>query len=294
MNWLQLIIPTDEANADKISDALLEHGAVSVTLQDMQDQPVLEPVPGETPLWPTVQLRGLFEAEADRGRIIEGLEAVPDVQRPGNIRWREVGDRDWERAWMDRFRPMRFGRRLWIVPTGMAIPHDLENIEIRLDPGLAFGTGTHPTTALCLEWLDSRTLNDAKVVDYGCGSGILAIAAALKGAAHVDCVDNDPQALEATAANAGRNGVAGAIRGFDPESFTAQGADIVLANILAGPLIDLAPVISGCARAGGRIVLSGVLEEQVELVVAAYRPVCGTVEIEVLEGWARVVLEKGS
>ena len=294
MAWLEVCISVSRQAAELAEEALGRLGALAVTLEDDADDPVLEPVPGETPLWPTVQLRGLFEAEADRGRIIEGLEAVPDVQRPGNIRWREVGDRDWERAWMDRFRPMRFGRRLWIVPTGMAIPHDLENIEIRLDPGLAFGTGTHPTTALCLEWLDSRTLNDAKVVDYGCGSGILAIAAALKGAAHVDCVDNDPQALEATAANAGRNGVAGAIRGFDPESFTAQGADIVLANILAGPLIDLAPVISGCARAGGRIVLSGVLEEQVELVVAAYRPVCGTVEIEVLEGWARVVLEKGS
>jgi ribosomal protein L11 methyltransferase len=292
--WLEVRISVSRQAAELAEEALDRLGALAVTLEDDADDPVLEPGPGETPLWPTVQLRGLFEADADRGRIIEGLEAVPGAQRPGNIRWREVGDRDWERAWMDRFRPMRFGRRLWIVPTGMTIPHDPENIEIRLDPGLAFGTGTHPTTALCLEWLDSRTLAGTRVVDYGCGSGILAIAAALKGAAQVDCVDNDPQALEATAANAGRNGVAGAIRCLDPESFTAQGADIVLANILAGPLIELAPVISGSTRAGGHIVLSGLLEEQVEQVVTAYRPACGAgeVEVEVLEGWARVVLEK--
>ena len=270
--------------------AMEQLGALAITLEDDEDHPVLEPGPGETPLWPSVHVRGLFESGIDRQHALAVLKTVPGSERPGNVRWREVGDQDWVRAWMDRFRPMQFGRRLWIVPSGMSIPFEPENIELHLDPGLAFGTGTHPTTALCLEWLDGQDVEGLEVVDYGCGSGILAIAASLKGAKRVDCVDNDPQALEASASNAARNQVSDVIRCVAPDRFTSKEANVVLANILAGPLIELAPVISGCARRGAHIVLSGLLEEQVEEVVAAYLPACRVQEVSDCDGWARVVL----
>lgn len=292
MAWAEVSVSVTRQNAAFAELALGELGALAVTLQDDADHPVLEPGPGETPLWPTVHVCGLFEAGVDRARVLASLQSVPGADRPGNLRWREVGDQDWERAWMDRFEAMRFGQRLWIVPTGMEIPHDPENVEIRLDPGLAFGTGTHPTTALCLEWLDGQDVEGLLVVDYGCGSGILGIAAALKGAARVDAVDNDPQALEATAANAARNVVEDRVHRLDPPSFGTTGADLVLANILAGPLVELAPVITGCAAPGAKIVLSGLLEEQVEKVTAAYRVACEIEAVSVRESWARVVLEK--
>ena len=193
---------------------------------------------------------------------------------------------------MDRFEAMRFGERLWIVPTGMTGPEDSAAVCVRLDPGLAFGTGTHPTTALCLEWLDQNSVKDLDVVDYGCGSGILGIAAALLGASRVEAVDNDPQALEATVANADRNGVAERIRCAAPEDFRAGNAGAVLANILAGPLAELAPLIHGCAAPSAPIVLSGLLEEQVDGVVAAYEPACRLRETVTRDGWSRVVLEK--
>lgn len=267
-------------------------GALAVTLEDEADHPVLEPDPGTTPLWPVVQLRGLFDADADRELLVTALAGLPGEGRPERVRWREVGDRDWVRAWMDRFEPMRFGRRLWIVPGGMSIPADPGNVELHLDPGLAFGTGTHPTTALCLEWLDACPAVTGTVVDYGCGSGVLGIAAALLGAERVVCVDNDPQALEATAANARRNGVEGRIRCHAPTDFAEAAADLVLANILAAPLVRLAPVLAGCARPGAPIVLSGILEEQAEEVAAAYDPFCQRAEIAVKDGWTRLDLRK--
>ena len=292
MAWLEVSIRVDAAAVEPAEAALEQLGALAITLEDAADDPVLEPAPGSTPLWPAVQLRGLFEEHADRKRIVDGLQAIPGARRPGHIDWREIGERDWSRAWMDRFRPMQFGRRLWIVPTNMQIPPAPENVEIRLDPGLAFGTGTHPTTALCLEWLDGHDLRDRRVVDYGCGSGILGVAAALLGAAAVVCVDNDPQALEATAANAARNAVTGQLAGQPPEAFTESRADVVLANILARPLVALAPVLTGCVRPGGRLVLSGLLEEQFEEVAAAYRPTCAVTGSATLDGWIRLELRK--
>ncbi len=292
MSWTEVCISVNRRSTALAELAMEQLGALAVTLQDDADHPVLEPGPGETPLWPDVHVRGLFEAGVDRQRVLAVLQAVPGSERPGNIRWREVGDQDWVRAWMDRFRPMQFGRHLWIVPSGMSIPFEPANIEIHLDPGLAFGTGTHPTTALCLEWLDGQDLAGLHVVDYGCGSGILAIAASLKGAKRVDCVDNDPQALEASVGNAARNRVGGVIRCMEPAGFTARESDVVLANILAGPLIELAPVIIGCARSGAHIVLSGLLKEQVEKVLAAYLPTCHAQEVSSCDGWARVVLLK--
>jgi ribosomal protein L11 methyltransferase len=290
--WLEVLLTVSRESVAAAEEALERLGALAVTLEDDADNPVLEPDPGTTPLWPVVQIRGLFESGAERNRIVTGLRSVPGVDRPDRIRWRDVGDRDWERAWMDRFKPMRFGRRLWIVPGGMAIPPVPGSVEVGLDPGLAFGTGTHPTTALCLEWLDAQEGAAKHVVDYGCGSGILGIAAALLGAERVVCVDNDPQALEATLNNAARNKVTDRLRCCSPGAFVERGADLVLANILAGPLIGLAPVLTACAHPGGHLVLSGLLEGQIEEVAMAYQASCEMVGSATRESWARLDLRR--
>jgi len=292
MPWLEVSLRVNRERVPAAEEALESLGALSVTLQDDADVPVLEPGPGTMPLWPVVQVRGLFEHAVDRAFILVSLQQVPGADRPGCVDWREVGDEDWERAWMDRFEPMRFGRRLWVVPSGMSIPHGSGQVTVRLDPGLAFGTGTHPTTALCLTWLDSHDMSGQQVIDYGCGSGILGIAAALLGAARVDCVDNDPQALEATAANAARNSVGDRIHCWSPPGLAAGPADVVLANILAGPLVELAPLLIDSVRPGGHIVLSGLLEEQAEQVTSAYRPVCELTASTTKDGWARLDLKK--
>jgi len=288
MSWTEISVSVSRENTELVEQALEQSGALAITLQDDEDNPVLEPDPGTTPLWPTVHVRGLYQAAIERGPILALLQSVPGADRPENIRWREVGDQDWERAWMDRFEPMKFGQRLWIVPSGMEIPFDPEHTEIRLDPGLAFGTGTHPTTALCLEWLDGQDVSGKSVVDYGCGSGILGIAAALKGAARVICVDNDPQALEATLDNATRNEVSDVIECLTPENYVMAPADVLLANILANPLIMLAPLLLESLRPGGLIVLSGILKEQANEVRDTYLPGLDDISITSLEGWVRL------
>jgi len=267
---------------------LEQQGALAVTMQDDQDHPVLEPGPGATPLWPSVRVRGLFNADIARGAITQAIQAFVGIQRPELIAWSELDDQDWERVWMDRFAPMQFGEHLWIVPSGMQIPFSEHNIEIHLDPGLAFGTGTHPTTALCLQWLDGRDVSGWHVVDYGCGSGILGLAAALKGAAGVVCVDNDPQALEASTENAVRNQVSDLIECQSPQDYCENSADLVLANILAGPLLELAPLLLASVKPGGMIVLSGILEEQAESVSEAYQAGCETINQQELDGWVRL------
>lgn len=288
MSWTEISVSVSRENTEPVEQALEQLGALAITLQDDEDNPVLEPDPGTTPLWPTVHVRGLFESTVSREPILAVLQSVPGMDRPQNIRWREVGDQDWERAWMDRFEPMRFGKRLWIVPSGMQIPFDPEYTEIRLDPGLAFGTGTHPTTALCLEWLDGHDVSGTTVVDYGCGSGILGIAAALKGAARVICVDNDPQALEATQDNAERNEVSALIECLAAENYVVTPADVLLANILANPLIKLAPLLLKSLRPGGSMVLSGILEEQADEVSGAYLSDLDPISIASLDGWVRL------
>lgn len=288
MAWIEISVSVPQEATDAAEQVLEQLGALAITLQDDADHPVLEPGPGLTPLWPTVHVRGLFETGIDRVRVVDSVRQVPGVNRPDRICWTELEDQDWERAWMTRFAPMKFGKRLWIVPGGMKIPFDPNNIEIRLDPGLAFGTGTHPTTALCLEWLDAQDVKTCAVVDYGCGSGILGIAAALKGAGHVTCVDNDPQALEATEDNARRNHVEDRIECVSPDHFSTSPVAIVLANILAAPLIALAPVLLGSLRPGGSLVLSGLLEEQSETVLAAYEKHLGLVDRQSLDGWVRL------
>ena len=301
MPWSEVSVSVTREQAPLAELVLEQQGALAVTLEDAfenahenyGEHPVLEPGPGETPLWSSVHVRGLFEADAARDLITRALQFAAGVSRPDLIRWREVSDQIWERAWMDLFQPMKFGDHLWIVPTGMEIPFDQNNIEIRLDPGLAFGTGTHPTTALCLEWLDGQDVTGKCVVDFGCGSGILGIAAALKGAERVVCVDNDPQALEATLENATRNGVTDLVQLQAPEAYCENSADFVLANILAGPLVELAPVLLGSVKPGGSIVLSGILEEQAGMVADAYQADCHGVRQHELDGWVRLVLSPG-
>lgn len=270
MPWLQLKITTRPAHVDSLSEQLLEQGALSVTYEDAADQPLYEPPPGETPLWQRTIVTGLFEASTDIDTLAQSLmQHNPTAIE--EMRSEILEDKDWVREWMDRYQPMHFGGRLWIVPSHHT-PPDPDAINILLDPGLAFGTGTHPTTAMCLRWLASHPPASQHVVDYGCGSGILAIAAAKLGASQVIAVDNDPQALLATARNAEHNQVSPyiACRGIEPP--LQSHCDTLLANILAGPLISLARRFSEIVRPGGNIVLSGILAEQADTVQKAYAP----------------------
>lgn len=280
---LQLTMDIGSLDPGPYEDALFELGAVAVTLEDAADDPVLEPAPGATPLWPTVVVKAIFAVTADPRAITEALAAtLPGAPSP---RFEVLPDKAWEREWLKDFRPMRFGHHLWVCPGGMPVD-DPAAVRIELDPGLAFGTGTHPTTALCLEWLDSQPLAGLQVVDYGCGSGILAIAAARLGAAAVRAMDIDPQALTATRDNASRNGVDGRLSITDDPELAPAGTDVLVANILAGPLVELAPRFAAAVRPGGRLALSGLLVEQAGTVTAAYRPWFDIGTTATRDGWA--------
>lgn len=262
MTWQQLKIDTTKADAPRLEALLEEVGAAAVLMEDSADQPLLEPPPGATPLWDATRVTGIFTLDSELDAVVEFLEAQLGHKLPPH-RIEVLEDKDWVRAWMDHYHPMRFGERLWVVPSWTPPPRP-DAINLLLDPGLAFGTGTHPTTALCLEWLDSLDLNDKVVIDYGCGSGILAVAALLLGAREAWCVDNDPQALTATRNNAEHNGVAARVHVCMPEDMPAISADVIVANILAGPLAVLAPDLAGHSRGGGEIALSGIIRPQVD------------------------------
>lgn len=268
--WLQLTLEAIDHSPEQLEDALLQAGALAVTLEDAGDQPVLEPGPGETPLWTQTRVTGLFDAQTDIEVTKKQLQRFLHTQVLPECRLTTLEERDWVRAWMDNFHPMRFGQRLWICPTCQT-PPDPTGIHIRLDPGLAFGTGTHPTTALCLEWLEGCDLAERTVLDYGCGSGILAIAAARLGARRVWAVDIDPQALLASDANAAENEVEDRIELSHPTELPGTLAvDILVANILAGVLVRLAPELALRVKPGGRLVLSGILEQHAEAVQMAF------------------------
>lgn len=269
MPWLELKIDTSAQLAPALGDALSERGALSVTFSDTHDDPVFEPDLGTTPLWRHTRVIGLFDADSDVAAILTQLQQRFGAAAIGATSVQPLADQAWERTWMDHFAPTRFGSNLWICPSWCA-PPEPDAVNIFMDPGLAFGTGTHPTTALCLEWLDAHHPVQQIVVDYGCGSGILAIAAAKLGAQRVIGVDHDPQALLATRENAQRNGVDGRIETYLPEQMPQTTADLVLANILANPLRELAALFARTAKPGGQIVLSGILTEQTDEVSAAY------------------------
>lgn len=270
MPWIQLRINTNSDHADAIGDILMEQGAVSITYEDGKDTPIFEPKLGETPLWQDTVVVALFDAGTDLMPTVALLETSPMLGQGFPHKIEQIEDKDWVREWMDSFHPIQFGTRLWICPSWREIPHP-DAVNVILDPGLAFGTGTHPTTALCLEWLDSLDLADEEVIDFGCGSGILAIAALKLGAKKVTGVDIDYQAIDASKANAVRNNVQDQLALYLPED-QPEGliADVLVANILAGPLRELAPLIADKVRQGGKLALSGLLQEQAEELAEFY------------------------
>jgi ribosomal protein L11 methyltransferase len=297
MKFYEIEFPLAALSSETVEAALLGIDASSITFVDRGDEPVLEPTPGEFRLWSDTLVRALFQESSDAGpmhaaRNLDRLATVLGPHITQTARVRPVEDRDWERVWMKDWKSMRFGRRLWICPTAAEPPGDHHAVVVRLDPGLAFGTGTHPTTALCLQILDSLPLSGLRVIDYGCGSGILGLAALKLGAAHVTAVDLDPQALLATRDNAIRNGVASSIDVCGIESDLAP-AQCVLANILAGPLIELAPKLTGACAPGGYLLLSGLLKTQAYAVKAAYAPAFAMVQVVERDDWCCIYARRG-
>jgi ribosomal protein L11 methyltransferase len=270
MPWLQLKVNALRAQTERLEDALLASGAVSVTLQDNADQPILEPALGETPLWDQVRLTGLYSADINTAAATAHAEKFWGGPLPDHA-WELLEDKDWEREWMNNYHAIRCGERLWICPSWQQ-PPEPDKVNLMLDPGLAFGTGTHPTTFMCLQWIDQQDFSGKTVVDYGCGSGILGIATLLLGASKVTGIDIDPQALLATTENARRNNLPkDAMPVFLPPRCPKITVDVLLANILAGPLAELAPALNALTNPGGRLCLSGILAIQAEDVMAAYR-----------------------
>ncbi|ENC7031935.1 50S ribosomal protein L11 methyltransferase [Vibrio cholerae] len=289
MPWIQIKLNATNDNAEAIGDMLMEEtGAVSVTFLDAKDTPVFEPLPGETRLWGDTDVVALYEADMDTSLILQQIKASNMLAEGFAHKVEQVEDKDWEREWMDNFHPMQFGRRLWICPSWREVP-DPQAVNVILDPGLAFGTGTHPTTALCLEWLDNLDLTGKTVIDFGCGSGILAIAAIKLGAAKVIGIDIDPQALLASKDNAARNGVEDQIEVYLPKD-QPEGlvADVVVANILAGPLRELSPIIKGLLKPGGQLAMSGILDTQAESVAEFYRDDLELDPIAEKSEWCRI------
>ena len=287
MAWIELKLALGTLDPEKVEEALNEVGAISVTLDDAGDEPLYEPDPLKPPLWSETRLTALFPAGADLDGMRAYLLAALGLKHLPPHEVQPLADRNWEREWLKDFKPMRFGKHLWVCPTGFT-PPDPEGVNLLLDPGLAFGTGTHATTALCLEWLDGAELKDRSVIDYGCGSGILSIAAARLGAKYVLAVDHDPQAITATRDNAQRNGVTQLIRASQPEALPDNHADVLLANILAGPLKNLAPLFARRLKAGGRLVLSGILSGQEQELRQAYAPHFDSFETVQREDWLRI------
>jgi len=310
MTFYEIEFPLAALSSEAVEAALLEIGASSITFVDRGDEPVLEPMPGEVRLWSDTLVRALFEASygsgsgsaetasaepasTDAARNLGRLAAVLGPHITETARVRRVENREWERVWLTDWKSMRFGRRLWVCPTAAEPPDDPNAVVVRLDPGLAFGTGTHPTTALCLQILDSLPVAGRSVVDYGCGSGILGIAALKLGAAHVWAVDLDPQALLATRANAIANGVS--------SSIDVQGIEVglrpaycVMANILAGPLIELAPTLTEACEPGGYLLLSGLLKVQAYEVKAAYGHAFERAQVVERDDWCCIYARRGA
>lgn len=282
MPFLEIALRCTEATQPRYENALEDVGALAVTLLDAEadtsnEHAILEPGVGETPMWDTLVLSALFPADTDGLLLLAALEAFDDGLDWSTASFRAVEDQDWERAWLDQFEPLAFGDRTWIVPWNHPLPEAAQAADaavVRLDPGLAFGSGTHPTTALCLRWLDALAsegvLQGQRVLDFGCGSGILALAALKLGAAESIGVDNDPQALIATADNAERNGEQARMHVYLPQDEPVATYPIVVANILASALDALAELLAARVASGGRIALSGILHGQEDDLLQRY------------------------
>lgn len=294
MPWIQLKLNATSENAEQIGELLMDSGALSATFTDSQDTPIFEPLPGETRLWGDTDITGLYEADTEMLSVLAMLNASPLLNENFSHKIELLEDKDWEREWMDKFHPMKFGKRLWICPSWKPVP-DENAVNVMLDPGLAFGTGTHPTTALCLAWLDGQDLTDKIIIDFGCGSGILAIAALKLGAKRVIGIDIDPQAILASRDNAGRNGVSDQLELYLPEDLPKGVlADVLVANILAGPLRELSTHIEALVKPNGALALSGILEQQTEGVIDVYSEWFSMEAPQIKEEWARLSGVKAS
>ncbi|MEE9310429.1 MAG: 50S ribosomal protein L11 methyltransferase [Cocleimonas sp.] len=294
-SWLQCICQTTKKHHLAIEEVMESAGALSITWQDAKDTPVLEPLPGEQLLWEDMIITGLFEKDTDLSALSDTLSNNQSAWDIEEFHIETLENQDWERVWMKDFHPIQFGEKLWIYPSNYDIPEENPDghTYIHLDPGLAFGTGTHPTTALCLEWLDQNPPKDLNVVDYGSGSGILAVAAVLLGATHINATDIDPQALIATADNMLRNDIpVDKISNYLPDDCPKKEHDLVLANILCGPLIELFPTIASLTRTGGKLVLSGLLEEQQADLIETYSASFTDFKVKSLDGWIRISATK--
>ncbi len=283
MPWLQVKVESDPERAPAVEEALNAAGALSVTLEDGGDVPLLEPDPGQMPLWAATRVVALFDEDVERDTVAEALAHLDDAEAQVPV-FEQLPDREWSRAWLDDWEPLRFGDHLWVAPIESPVDDPAATV-VRLDPGLAFGTGTHATTALCLRWLEARALTERSVLDFGCGSGILAIAALLLGARFAHGIDVDPQALEASRTNAQTNGVSAHLTLDEGDTPNGGPFDVVVANILAGPLIQAAPALAAQQSPGGVIALAGVLREQAEDVIDAFAPYYTLVEVDDNDGW---------
>ncbi|TZF83506.1 50S ribosomal protein L11 methyltransferase [Cognatilysobacter lacus] len=300
MPFLELSLACTEAQQPRYERALEDVGALAVTLVDAHadapdEQAIFEPGVGEQPLWHEMVLTALFEAGTPREPLLQALSAADEALDWSRAEFRDVEDQDWERAWMDQYEPLHFGARTWIVPWNHELPDGADAPDaavVRLDPGLAFGSGTHPTTALCLQWLDTLAtagvLEGATVLDFGCGSGILALAALKLGAAAAIGVDNDPQAVIATLDNAQRNGVDDRLQVFLPQDEPVATYPVVVANILASALIGLRETIAARCAPGAQLAMSGILAGQEDDVIAAYADVLEDIDVACMDGWMRV------
>lgn len=286
--WLQIHLHVNDACPEAIEqaeEALFETGALSVTLTDQGDDPILEPAPGTTPLWNSTKLSALYNADQSPEQLIETIIKRIPQHKITNAVFEQLENKAWEREWLQYFKPVVIHSKLLITSSHYCEQTHPDLIPLILDPGLAFGTGAHPTTLLCLEWLAQQNLAGKTVIDYGCGSGILAIAAILLGAKYAYAVDIDPQAIIATQENARKNQVEDKIIALPRLESSIQG-DLLIANILANPLMALAPEFSQYCKPGADIALSGLLEAQTESVQQAYHTWFVLNQIKVLEGWA--------
>ena len=295
MSWIQIKLFTNKELVEEWSDLLLETGACAVTLHDKENQAIFEPNPGDLPLWEQVQLIALYPEDAHVEFITLQLKEL--LGKDIVLQIENIAEQDWQNTWKENLQPMHFGNNLWICPSWCTIP-DQSAINIILDPGMAFGTGTHPTTALCLEWLAANMHANNTVIDFGCGSGILGIAAAKLGASVVYCIDCDPQALLSTTENANRNSIPTSQlqtmlnSGHQYQQLAATKVDTVVANILANPLTELATLLANHVKPGGNIVLSGLLTTQADDIIATYSQWFENLAITTKDEWVRITGRK--